>query len=175
MRAVQLRERGLADRELYRLAERTKLLCDEFGATLLINDRIDVAVAIDAAGVHLGGSSFPVGRAREVVGKRLIGASAHSVEEARKAQAEGADFLVFGPVYFTPSKAFYGDPVGEEKLGEAAQSVCLPVFAIGGIKLPRIPVILGRGAQGAAVISAILSAQDPRRAASDMVSVLPEC
>jgi thiamine-phosphate pyrophosphorylase len=171
--AVQLREKGLSDLDLYHLAEKTKRLCDEFRAAFLVNDRIDVVLGVGATGVHLGRNSFPVMEARRLLGsKGLIGASTHSVAEAKRAEGEGADFIVFGPVYYTPSKARYGDPLGEHQLGEVVGSVEIPVLAIGGVKASSVPGVLASGARGVAVISAILSADDPKAATREMLSSL---
>ena len=171
--AVQLRERDLSDLELYRLADQTRRLCDDFGAALLINDRIDVALGVDAQGIHLGGHSFPIREARRLLGMgRIIGASTHSVLEARMAEAEGADFVVFGPVHHTPSKARYGEPVGEERMHEAAAAVRIPLLAIGGVNAASVPRLLASGARGVAVISAIHAADDPREATREFVRSL---
>jgi thiamine-phosphate pyrophosphorylase len=111
--AVQLREKDLSGRDLLELATKTRTLCERYGAPLFINDRIDVALAVDAAGVQLGKASLPIEVARTLLGPdKLIGASIHSPEEVRDAKSAGADFFVFGPVYFTPSKASFGAPQG---------------------------------------------------------------
>ncbi|HWP59019.1 MAG TPA: thiamine phosphate synthase [Candidatus Acidoferrales bacterium] len=173
VKAVQLREKDLGGAELFRLAEKTKRLCAGYGAALLVNDRIDVALAVDADGVQLGKASIPVGTARALVGgAKLIGYSAHSLSEAREARRDGADFIVFGPVYFTPAKAGYGDPQGLAALAEVAREVAAPVYAIGGINAANIVAVRQAGAYGAALISAILAAPDPRRAAEELVRLL---
>jgi len=115
VRAIQLREKDLSGKELFVLAEKARRLCDRYQAALLINDRVDVALAIDVAGVQLGKPSLPLPDARALLGNnRFIGASVHSPEEAQDAERGGADFIVFGPVYFTPSKAAVGTPQGED-------------------------------------------------------------
>jgi thiamine-phosphate pyrophosphorylase len=173
VRAVQLRERGLPDRELYRMAEETMRLCQDFDAEFFVNDRIDIVLGVEATGVHLGTRSFPVSEARRILGPRVkIAASTHSVAEAKRAEAEGADFIVFGPVYFTPSKAVFGEPLGIERLREAVSSIKIPVLAIGGVKPGSIPEVLATGASGVAVISAILSAKNPKAVTREMVSLL---
>lgn len=165
--AVQLREKNLSGRELVDLARRLRALCSRHGARLLINDRIDVALAAGADGVHLPVSSFAPADARCLLGAAaLIGASTHSVAEARAAAAGGADFIVCGPVFETASKRTFGSPLGADVLAEVTQAVTLPVFAIGGITADRVAAVRARGAHGVAVVSAILAAADPRAAAS---------
>lgn len=171
VRAVQLREKDLAGGPLYRLAEHLRQLTYRYRAYLLINDRIDVALAVDADGVHLGQESFPVATARRLLGAdKLIGVSTHS--QAEIAAARGADFVVFGPVYFTPSKAVYGEPQGLERLRQAVLASTVPVFAIGGIKNEHIVEVLATGAHGIAVISAISGAPDPEHAARALLTQL---
>ncbi|MGE0822621.1 MAG: thiamine phosphate synthase [Candidatus Binatia bacterium] len=167
VRAVQLREKDLEGGELYHLATTLRELTLRYSARLLINDRIDVALAVEADGVHLGQQSFPVSLARKLLGpQKLIGVSTHTPDEI--AAADGADFVVFGPVYFTPSKAVYGQPQGLERLRAAVQISTLPLFAIGGITTERVAEVLATGAQGVAMISAISAASDPRRAAQEL-------
>ena len=173
VRAVQLRENDLGGRELFVLAEKIKTLCERYRASLFVNDRIDVALGVDADGVHLGGTSMPVRAARELLReKKLIGVSTHSVQEAKEAEQEGADFILFGPVYFTPSKAVYGKPQGLGPLKEVVEKISLPVYAIGGIKRENIAEVKASGVQGVALISAVLSSADPRAAAREILSVL---
>ncbi len=173
VRAVQLREKDLGARELYSLALPLRGLTRKFGARLLVNDRIDVALAVEADGVHLGGRSLPVSAARKILGpQRLIGVSTHRPAEIAAACAEGADFVTFGPVYATPSKAPYGDPVGPQRLAEACQSSKMPVFALGGVKPDRVRKVLAAGASGVAMISAILSDPDPATATRRLIALL---
>jgi thiamine-phosphate pyrophosphorylase len=172
VRAVQLREKDLEGGELYRLAAELRRLTARYHAQLLINDRIDVALATDADGVHLGQTSFPVTIARQLLGPgKLIGVSTHSQEEILA--AAGADFLLFGPVYFTPSKAAYGEPQGVERLRAAVACSPAPVIAIGGIKTTQIPEVMAAGAHGIGVITAISAARDPAQATKDLLIKLP--
>jgi thiamine-phosphate pyrophosphorylase len=172
-RAFQLREKDLSPRELYPLALELRHLTQTYGARLLINDRVDVALAVDADGVHLATTSLPASIARRVLGpERLIGVSTHTFAEAQAAADEGADFIVFGPVFFTPSKAPYGEPVGLEALREARAVVRLPILAIGGVKKANLDQVLAAGADGIAVISAIISADDPMAASADLLATL---
>jgi thiamine-phosphate pyrophosphorylase len=163
LRAVQLREKDLASGQLLELAFELRQLTREYGAKLLINDRIDVALAAGADGVHLGKAGLPVPEARRMLGsERLIGYSAHSADEALQAQLDGADFVTLGPVYPTPSKAQYGEPLGLSALSEAVRVVTIPVFALGGVKQASVAEVLSAGAHGVALISAIMAAPDPR-------------
>lgn len=172
-RAFQLREKDLSPRELYPLALEMRQLTQTYGARLLINDRVDVTLAVDADGVHLTTTSLPASIARRVLGpERLIGVSTHTLTEAQAAADEGADFLVFGPVFFTPSKAPYGEPVGLDALRAVRAAVNVPILAIGGVKKANLDQVLAAGADGIAVISAIISADDPMTASQDLLATL---
>ena len=174
VRAVQLREKDLGAAELLPLAMELRDLTRRFAARLLINDRIDVALAVDADGVHLGGHSLPVTVARRLLGaEKLIGVSTHRPGEIALATAAGADFVTFGPVFTTPSKAGFGPPLGVAALRAACTAGQLPVFALGGIKANHLPELTGSGAHGIAVISAIIATPDPRAAAGAFVGKLP--
>jgi thiamine-phosphate pyrophosphorylase len=173
VRAVQLREKDLPVRDFLALARDIRKITNEFGAKLFINDRVDIAVAIDADGVHLGHESMPPEAVRKVVGARmLIGVSTHSLEEARAAEAGGADLITFGPVFTTASKLQYGRPVGIDALKKAAQEVKVPVFGLGGIKRENIHEVMSAGADGIAMISAVFAADDIQRAALDVLGLV---
>jgi len=164
--AVQLRERGLETRALLELAIALRQATRAVGAALLINDRIDVALACDADGVHLPGHSFAVADARALLGpRRLIGVSTHHPDEVAAAAAAGADFAVFGPIFATPSKATYGAPQGLDALARARRAAALPLFAIGGVDADTAAAVRDAGADGVAVIRAVLAAPDPAAAA----------
>lgn len=166
--AVQLREKDLAARELAELARSLLPLCRQYGARLLINDRVDVALAVEADGVHLPSSSFTCSDARRLLGDRLIGVSTHSVAEVETAARQDADFVVLGPIYATPSKAAFGPPLGTAALAEAARRVSIPVLAIGGIDAERLREVRQTQAAGVAVVRAICSARDPKAAAAQL-------
>jgi thiamine-phosphate pyrophosphorylase len=171
--AFQLREKDLSPHELYPLALEMRQLTQTYGARLLINDRVDMALAVNADGVHLTTTSLPASIARRVLGPgRLIGVSTHTLTEAQAAADEGADFLVFGPVFFTPSKAPYGEPVGLDALRAVRAAVNVPILAIGGIKKANLDQALAAGANGIAVISAIISADDPMAASQELLAML---
>jgi thiamine-phosphate pyrophosphorylase len=175
VRAVQLREKDLSADAMYRLADEMRRLTSDFDARLIINDRPDIALAAEADGVHIGISSLPVAAVRRVLGKdRIIGYSAHAIDEALRAQDDGADFATFGPVYPTPSKAAYGAPCGVNKLADAAAALKIPVIGLGGISQANIIEALSAGIRGIAVISAILSAADPRVAATSLLKKIEE-
>jgi thiamine-phosphate pyrophosphorylase len=170
IRAVQLRERDLATRELLALGETLRRLTRAAGAALLINDRIDIALAVAADGVHLPGHSFSVAEARALLGPRpLVGVSSHCVDDVVAAEAAGADFTVFGPLYDTPAKRAYGLPLGLVALSEARARVSLPLLGIGGIDAARAGAVCHAGADGVAVIRAILGAGDPCTAAAALL------
>ena len=174
VRAVQLRDKGVSTKDLYETAQELRRLTSRYGAKLFINDRADVALAVDADGVHIGSTSLPLYKVRRLLGERkLIGVSCHNQTQAITAQEMGADFITFGPVYHTPSKAEYGEPVGVEKLDKVAQMLQIPVFALGGVNLDNCSDAVSGGVRGIALISAILSAPEPRDAAKKLLALLP--
>jgi thiamine-phosphate pyrophosphorylase len=170
--AVQLRERDLPTRELLDLAQALRELTRRYGARLLINDRIDLALAVGADGVHLRADSLPVAAARRLLGPaRLIGQSAHTVEDVSRAETEGADFAVLGPAYDTPSKRGYGPPLGLRPF-EETRDCRIPVFAIGGVTAARVGELRRAGARGIALISSVLAAASPQAAARELLKAL---
>jgi thiamine-phosphate pyrophosphorylase len=173
VQAIQLREKDLGGKELFELADKISVLCQGYNAQLFINDRIDVALAVGAAGVQLGKTSLPIATARALLGAdKLIGFSSHGVDEAIAAQRNGANFLLFGPVYFTPSKAPFGAPQGVAALKELVEKVTLPVYAIGGINAANLAATMNTGVRGVALISAIMSAENPTAAATTILAKL---
>lgn len=173
VKAIQLREKDLSGKQLFNLAERVSHLCHRYQAQLFINDRVDVALAVDAAGVQLGETSMPLTAARALLGsQRSIGVSVHSLEGARKAEHDGADFIVFGPVYFTPSKADYGAPQGLNALRNIVAKISLAVYAIGGIKPENLPETQRVGIRGVALISAIMNADEPDHTTRQLLALL---
>jgi thiamine-phosphate pyrophosphorylase len=176
VRAVQLREKDLSARERFDLGRELRRLTSEFQAKLLVNGDASLARAIGADGVHLPQDGLPADVCRKVLEPgMLIGVSTHSVPEAMEATEKGADFITFGPVYHTPSKARYGPPVGVESLRVVCGAVRLPVFALGGVQQAAdIEEVLSAGAAGIGMISAVLSAPDVEAAASEIVKRLRE-
>jgi thiamine-phosphate pyrophosphorylase len=160
--AVQVREKDLGAADLAFVCRRLRTLTLDRRALLIVNDRVDVALAVGADAVQRTSTSLPIQDIRAIADKRLrIGVSTHSLDEAVEAELKGADWVVFGPVYHTPSKRPYGPPQGLERLTRVAATVRLPVIAIGGITPDRVREILGAGARGVAVISAIIAAESP--------------
>jgi len=160
--AVQVREKDLGAADLALLCRRLRGLTREVGARLIVNDRLDVALAVGADAVQRTGTSLDVRDMRSVAGNRLrIGASVHSLEEAVDAEAHGADWVVFGPVYDTPSKRAYGAPQGLERLAAVVRGVTIPVVAIGGVTPERVAEVRAAGARGVGVIAGILAAHSP--------------
>jgi thiamine-phosphate pyrophosphorylase len=158
VRVVQLREKDLPTRELLEMAYKFREMTESCKAKLFISDRLDIALSVGADGVHLGQSGIPVRAVRNVVRDTLmIGCSTHSVDEAVEADNAGADFITFGPLFETPSKLKYGEPLGLEALREVSKKTNLPIFGIGGIKSNSIDDVLKAGASGIALISGILS------------------
>ncbi len=175
VRAVQLREKDLNSRELYELAYELRKLTARFNARLFINDRVDIALAVEADGVHLGYHSMPIYRVRKVLGeKKLIGVSCHNQVNAITSQEKGADFITFGPVFFTPSKAVFGEPVGLAKLEEVSSLLQIPVFALGGINPANAGEAIAKGAHGIALVGALITATSPREVAKELTSLLPQ-
>jgi thiamine-phosphate pyrophosphorylase len=173
LRAVQLREKDLGPRDLLSLARKMRELTSRHGARLFVNDRADVALAVGADGVHRTGTSLPVSSLRSISPPGvLIGASVHSVADARVSEPEGADFLFFGPVYDTPSKRRYGPPQGLAVLERVASAVRLPVFAIGGVTPERVAELRRAGAAGVAAIGAVLGQERPGDAVKAFLDAL---
>jgi thiamine-phosphate pyrophosphorylase len=173
LRAVQLREKDLAVRDLLGLAGSLREVTRRCGARLLVNDRADVALAVGADGIQRTHASLPVEALRRIGPPSwLIGASVHSEGEARRAAAGDADFVVFGPVYDTPSKRPYGEPQGLHALRQVVVAVDRPVIAIGGITPERVREVSAAGAVGVAVISSILGAERPADATKAFLDAL---
>mgnify|MGYP001091425290 CR=1 FL=1 len=173
VKLVQLRERDLPADELYAMAKKVREMTLRHQGLLVINDRVDVALAVAADGVHLRRTSLPADAVRKILGStRLIGVSTHSEEEIAGAAQQGADFVTFGPVYFTRSKAAYGFPKGLSDLQKACQSNPLPVYALGGINVTNTPATLVTGVHGIAVISTLMAAANPAATCRKLLAAL---
>jgi thiamine-phosphate pyrophosphorylase len=171
--AIQLRERDLSARDLVRLAREVQAVMASRRSQLLINDRIDVALALEEVGVHLRSNSLPVSIARQLLGaRRLLGISVHAVEEAVQAESQGADYIVLGPIYETPSKQMFGPPLGIRTLEKACRAVRIPIYGIGGVTASRAPEMRRAGAFGVAVVTAILGAADVESATRELLNAV---
>ena len=155
VRALQLREKNLTDCELIELGSQLRILTLNYNARLIINSRADIAKKIDADGVHLTESCAHANEIKSAFPGLIVGVSTHSLEGAHIAEAQGADYITFSPIYATPSKANYGPPQGLGLLRQVSQEVNLPVLALGGITLHRVSECLDQGAFGVALISDI--------------------
>jgi thiamine-phosphate diphosphorylase len=173
---VQLREKDAPTGEFYRIAREVQAVTRRHHVPLVINDRLDIALAVGAEGLHLGQSDLPLPAARRLAKDRLfIGLSASTVEEALRAQEEGADYLGVGPVYPTGSKADAGEAVGTVRLAKICAAVRLPVVAIGGVNAGNAAEVMESGAAGIAVISGILSQPGIGEAARNLRRILNGC
>ena len=171
--AIQLRERDLSARELVTLAREVQSVTASCNSQLIINDRIDVALVLEGVGVHLRSNSLPLSIARHMLGaQRLLGISVHSVEEGLLAQSQGADYIVLGPIYETPSKQMFGPPLGIHTLEKACRLVRIPIVGIGGVTAARAREMRRVGAFGAAVITAILGADDVESATRELLDAV---
>ncbi|MDG1843255.1 MAG: thiamine phosphate synthase [Nitrospinaceae bacterium] len=155
VRALQLREKNLTDCELIELGNQLRILTSNYNAKLIMNSRADIAKIIDADGVHLTENSAHANEIKSTFPDLIVGVSTHSLEAAQIAEAQGADYITFSPIYATPSKANYGPPQGLGLLRQVSQEVNLPVLALGGITLHRVSECLEQGAFGVALISDI--------------------
>lgn len=171
--AVQVREKDLSPADLAALCRRLRGPTRARGALLIVNDRADVALAVGADAVQRTHASLPIEDLKALADKRLlVGASVHSLAEARAAEAAGADWITFGPIYDTPSKRPYGPPQGLAALETITGAIAIPVVAIGGITPGRVREVMRAGATGVAVIAAILAADSPARATEEILGHL---
>ena len=168
---VQLREKNCSSREFYELAVRVRAIARRFGAPLIVNDRVDIALAAGADGVHVGQSDLPCAAVRRLVGKgMLVGVSAGSAAEALAAAGEGADYLGVGAMYATGTKEDAG-LVTMEELKNIRRAVELPIVVIGGINKATLGNFKGLGIEGIAVVSAIAAQKDPAAAARELLTL----
>lgn len=158
---MQLREKDLPVRTLMDVARTMRALTARADVRLLVNGRVDVMLAVGADGVHLPSDSLPVRAVRRVIGPdKWLGVSTHSLAEVERAGEDGADFVTFGPVYETPSKAALGVPTGLKGLEAACRRARVPVYALGGVTRDRIPDVVAAGAHGVAMIAEVISSRD---------------
>lgn len=168
--AFQLREKDIPSGELFGLAQKVNAVTKKNGCRLIINDRADIVEAAGADGLHLPKNGMPIKIAREIIGEeKILGVSTHSYEEAREAEQGGADFITFGPLFYTPSKARYGPPVGLKALEGISKKISIPIFGLGGIKSGVIKDVLSAGAFGISLISYIIAAEDVKAATEELI------
>ena len=168
---VQLREKTASTKEFYQLALKVKEITSKYDVSLLINDRIDIALAVDSDGVHIGQDDMPADIARKIIGKdKILGVSASTVAEAKKAEADGADYIGSGAVFPTATKDD-ADSVSKLQLKEIVHSIDIPVVAIGGITLENADTLKDTGIAGFSVVSAIMSADNPREASQKLKEI----
>ncbi|HEY8597341.1 MAG TPA: thiamine phosphate synthase [Thermomicrobiales bacterium] len=166
---VQLRGKDLPAREQLAIGRELRAITREAGLLFIVNDRVDLALALDADGVHVGQDDLPAEVVRQLVGPEMIvGVSAATIPEARAARDAGADYLGVGAIYSTATKLDAGAATGPGLLGTIAGAVALPLVAIGGINATNVAEVIAAGATGAAVVSAIVAADDPEAAARDL-------
>ena len=165
---LQIREKEKTSREFYHLAQKVKLISDRYGIPLLINDRADIAAAVDAAGVHVGQSDLPVACARAILGSdKIVGATAKTVEQAQQAAKEGANYLGVGAIYPTTTKV-KTVLTSVRTLDAICRSVSIPVVAIGGLNADNCDILKGIPIAGISVVSAIMKAADPQSATAEL-------
>jgi thiamine-phosphate pyrophosphorylase len=157
---VQLRVKTMAPREFFELARRVRSETRAHGCQLIVNDRIDIALACDADGVHLGQDDLPLGVGRKLMGSKIVGISTHDLQQAQEAERNGADYIGFGPMFGTTTKATGYSARGVEMLRQIRAGVKLPIVAIGGINEQNVREVWQAGADSAAIISDILGADD---------------
>ncbi len=170
VRFVQFREKDMSVREMYEIARKLRKLTFEYSAKLIVNDRVDLALAVDADGVHLGQDDFPYEVVRDIF-DGIVGVSTHSVETALRAE-RFADYVSAGPVFKTTTKEDAKEPIGIEGLRRIVSAVRKPVVAIGGINRNNIEEVLKTGVKGIAIISAIAKADDPKREAEILLEIV---
>ena len=169
VKIVQLREKNISTKDFYEKALKVKEICKNYGALFIINDRLDIAQVVGADGVHLGQSDMPIEKAREILkDKFLIGATARNVEEAKRAELSGADYIGSGAIFGTNTKD-NAKKLEMEELKKIVASVKIPVFAIGGINIDNVGILKNIGLQGICAVSGILSEKDCKKAVDIML------
>lgn len=169
---VQVREKNLSSLEFFQEASRIKSITDKYGVPLIVNDRVDIALAVDAAGLHIGQADLPLEVARRLLGpNKIIGVSAATLEEALLAQEQGADYLGVGAIFPTNTKDD-ADSVSLAALKTIKEQVRIPIVAIGGINGHNVQAVMETGVDGVAVVSAIIAAQDPYEATRKMLQLV---
>lgn len=173
VKLVQFREKHLATRELFERALEFRQLTLAAGALLIIDDRVDVALAVGADGVHLGLEDLPIVSARAIAPDLIIGASSHNLDEALAAQNDGASYVNIGPIFATQTKDVPTGVIGPEAISAIAPGLRIPFTCMGGIKVHNAPELIARGARTLAVVTAVTAAPDPRAAAAELLALFP--
>lgn len=172
IRFIQYREKFSSKREIFEYARALRNLTKKRGATFVINDYLDIAMAVDADGLHIGLGDLPLKITRRILGSsKIIGVSAHNIKEAKDAEEGGADYIGVGPVFETKTKLIES-PAGAKIIKEIRKEVGIPIFAIGGINHSNIDMVLKAGADGAAVSSAIMKARDIKESVNELLGVI---
>ncbi|KOA21533.1 thiamine-phosphate synthase [Clostridium homopropionicum DSM 5847] len=170
---IQVREKDISTREFFKVAKEVKEVTTKYNIPLIINDRIDIALAIDADGIHLGQSDMPIEIARKILGKdKIIGISAGSISEALEAEKNGADYLGIGTVFFTGTKKDIEEPIGIEGLKEIVNKIKIPSVAIGGINKNNCEEVMKAGVNGISLISAILANDNIENSSRNLRNVI---
>ncbi len=172
VKLVQLREKEMPLRELYAIAIEARRMTSEAGALLIINDRIDVALAVGADGVHLGQDDLPIDAGREIGPDLIIGASTHSVDEAADAVAQGASYVNIGPIFPTDTKTWTDEFLGLDGLRKISATVTVPFTVMGGIKREHIPQLVEAGALTIALVTAVTKAADIEAATRELLAAI---
>jgi thiamine-phosphate pyrophosphorylase len=170
---VQYREKGMNDEDMIEEARQIKELCGN-KAFFLVNDRVDIALAADADGVHLGQGDLDVKTARRILGKKILGVTVHNLEEARNAANEGADYLGVGPIFSTNTKPDAGRPCGTALIEQIKDVIDLPIVAIGGITKQNTPPVIRAGANSVAAVSAVVCSDDVEREVKYFIQIIRE-
>ncbi len=167
---VQYREKNKSSREMFKEAKQLAELCKRKNALFIVNDRLDIALAVNADGVHLGQNDLPLGIARKILGKdKIIGTSNRSVKEAKESEKAGADYISIGPVFYTDTKKDAGLPLGLELLKQVRTITKLPIVGIGGVNEENLEKVLQAGVDSVAIISAIVSTETPGKSAERII------
>lgn len=167
---VQIREKNIETLDFYNLALKVKKITSKYNIPLIVNDRIDIALAIGADGIHVGQSDMPANVARELIGDKILGVSAATVEEARKAEEDGADYIGTGAVFQTSTKKD-ATSVSKEELKNIINSINIPVVAIGGINLENAEELKNTGINGFSVVSAIMESDNPKITSEKLLNI----
>ncbi|MEE0942621.1 MAG: thiamine phosphate synthase [Methanobrevibacter sp.] len=168
---VQIREKTAETLDFYELALKVKEITTRYNVPLIINDRVDVALAIDADGVHVGQSDMPCDVTRKLIGKdKILGVSAATIEEAKKAERDGADYIGTGAVFPTATKDD-APSITKEDLKEIVESINIPVVAIGGINFDNASTLIDTGIAGLSVVSAIMSSENPKKSSEELLNI----